>query len=81
MVATADEDPPPLSAVRCVPLRWCSPTPTVPKLLWDDSGTGGKKGSVWKVNSMGLMAISRGSEPPKVKERGILLTTPKQLFP
>ena len=65
MVATDNEDPPPVTAVRCVPLRWCSPTPTVPRLLWDDVGTGGKRGSVWVVNSLGLMAIGRGAEAPK----------------
>ena len=35
-----------------------------PKKLWDDAGTGGKQGSVWLVNSMGLMAVTRGHDPP-----------------
>jgi len=49
-----------------VPLRWCNATPTTPKLLWDDAGTGGKRGSLWAANSLGLMAVGRGTEPPRV---------------
>jgi hypothetical protein len=66
MIATRDEDPPLVTAMRCVPLRWCNPTPTTPKLIWDDAGTGGKRGSIWIVNSMGFMAVgSKGIDPPK----------------
>mmetsp|Transcript_31969 Transcript_31969/g.65102 ORF Transcript_31969/g.65102 Transcript_31969/m.65102 type:complete len:292 (+) Transcript_31969:1-876(+) len=66
MCCTSEDDPPPLTAMRCVPLRWCNRgQPCSPKLLWDDAGTGGKRGAVWIVNSFGLMAVGRGTEPPK----------------
>lgn len=64
MIGTTDDDAPPLDSVRCVPLKWCKPVGSKPKKLWDDSGTGGKKGSIWIVNSMGLMAATRGHDPP-----------------
>jgi hypothetical protein len=65
MVATSDEDQPELRSVRCVPLRWCKPASFEPKLLWDDAGTGGKRGSIWLVNAMGMMAVARGTDAPK----------------
>jgi hypothetical protein len=64
MVTTADDNPPPLTSMRCVPLRWCRPAPP-PRLLWDDAGTGGKRGALWVVNHMGLLAVGKGSEPPR----------------
>ena len=63
-IGDADEDPPPLHAVRCVPLRWCRPAPP-PRLLWDDAGTGGKRGALWVVNNMGLVGVGKGADPPK----------------
>jgi hypothetical protein len=35
-----------------------------PKKVWDDSGTGGRRGSIWIVNPMQLMAVTQGHEPP-----------------
>jgi hypothetical protein len=65
MVTSPDDNPPLLTAVRCVPLRWCKPAAQPPRLLWDDAGTGGKRGALWVVNSMGLLAVGKGAEPPK----------------
>ena len=64
MVTTSDDNPPPLTAMRCVPLRWCRPAQP-PRMLWDDAGTGGKRGALWVVNQMGLLAVGKGSEAPR----------------
>ena len=52
--------------MRCVPLSWCVPTKFVPIKVWDDSGGGGgRPGSVWIINSLDLIAVVAGPEPPK----------------
>ncbi len=43
MVATTTEDPPAIDAVRCVPKGWCVQSKVKPKLVWEDSGAGGRK--------------------------------------
>jgi hypothetical protein len=65
MVGTTDEDPPSVECMRCVPMAWVKPTTMKPKLLWDDSGTGGRRGSVWLINSLNLIAVVQGHEAPK----------------
>jgi len=43
----------------------CIPTKTKPVKLWEDSGAaGGRSGSVWVINSMGLVAIVEGHQEP-----------------
>lgn len=64
MVGTRTEDPPPLSAIRCVPKRWCKPCATQPVKIWDDSGTGGRRGALWQVGSFGLLHVTNGHFPP-----------------
>ena len=60
------EDPPPNDAMRCVPEKWCSPTKTMPVKVWDDTGSGGgRPGSIWVINSMDMIAVTTGHEPPK----------------
>ena len=49
--------------VRCLPRRWVVPSKYEPKLIWEDSGAGGKKGSMWLINSMELMAVTEGHLP------------------
>jgi hypothetical protein len=65
MVGTTDEDPPLVESMRCVPMAWVKPTTMKPKLLWDDSGTGGRRGSIWLINSLNMIAVVQGHEPPK----------------
>ena len=36
----------------------------VPKLLWTDEGTGGRAGSLWTINRLGLFAATVGHKPP-----------------
>jgi len=51
--------------VRCVPIGWCSIPKIMPTLVWDDSGTGGLKGSFWKVNSLNTLFATEGHSMPK----------------
>ena len=34
-------------------------------MLWDDSGTGGKRGSIWQINSLALLFAKEGHEAPE----------------
>jgi len=65
MVGTATDEPPPLAALRCVPKRWCKPSAAAPKLVWDDAGTGGRRGSLWAVGPFGLLFATHGDAPPQ----------------
>eukprot|EP00301_Raphidiophrys_heterophryoidea_P017994 c2980_g1_i1.p1 GENE.c2980_g1_i1~~c2980_g1_i1.p1 ORF type:complete len:608 (+),score=149.99 c2980_g1_i1:676-2499(+) len=65
MVVTNSSASPALDTVHCVPRSWVVPTKTTPILIWNDSGAGGREGSIWKINSMGLMAVVASHAPPK----------------
>ena len=65
MYATITTDPPPLTAMRCVPKGWVQQVQKEPKMLWDDSGIGGRRGSVWQVNSLHLLYAKEGYDPPE----------------
>ena len=65
MIGTTSPEEPPVEMVRCLPRRWVVPSKYDPKLIWEDSGAGGKKGSMWLINSMELMAVTEGHLPPK----------------
>jgi len=47
MIATTENTPPKLDAVRCVPKSFCRPAVDPPVFLWDDTGSGGKPASFW----------------------------------
>ena len=64
---TGSDDPPPEEIVHCVPRDWVVRAgPGHLKLIWEDSGTGGRKGSVWQCNGMGLCIATTGHEAPHV---------------
>ena len=65
MYATITTDPPPLTAMRCIPKGWVQQVQKEPKMLWDDSGIGGRRGSVWQVNSLHLLYAKEGYDPPE----------------
>jgi hypothetical protein len=65
MVATTSEDPPPLSAMHCVPRRWCERQAAPAKLQWRDDGQGGRPGSFWLLPHMELVVAGQGAEPPE----------------
>lgn len=58
-------EPPPLTCVRCVPRHWVAETRTSPQAVWDDSGTAGRRGGLWRINELGLMAAAEGHAPPE----------------
>jgi hypothetical protein len=65
-ICSTTDEPPDVSCMRCVPAAWCIPSSVTPTKLWDDTGSGGgKPGSIWTVNSMDMMTIVAGHEPPK----------------
>lgn len=65
MVVTTKEDPPPpVRTVHCVPRDWVEPAPELTKMLWSDSGTSGKAGSLWAVGSLQLLAAAQGQQAP-----------------
>jgi hypothetical protein len=69
-VCGSSAEPPPVMEVRCVPAAWARPSGTPPKLAWDDSGLGGKPGSLWSVvgdqdGGMALLAPTVGHQPPE----------------
>jgi hypothetical protein len=35
--------------------------------VWDDSGSGGRQGSIWVFNTMNLIGFVSGSDPPRQK--------------
>ena len=65
MVGTTSPDEPSLQEVRCLPVGWTVPATRAPVKIWDDSGTGGRRGSCWVVNSFGSAVFCHGHDPPK----------------
>ena len=65
MVCTTSEDAPKTESVRCVPKSWVNETKTKPKLIWNDAGTGGAKGSFWVINEMQMLSVVQGHIAPK----------------
>jgi len=64
MVVTNRAEPPPLYSVRCVNRGWVVPATAPPVLVWTDAGMGGRPGSLWRINKLGLMAATVGHQPP-----------------
>jgi hypothetical protein len=66
MMATLKDEPPDVKCIRCVPEAWVTPSKKAPFKVWDDTGAGGgKPGSIWVINSMDMVAIVAGHEPPQ----------------
>jgi hypothetical protein len=64
MVCTISDEPPVATKFHCVPRKWCRPISSQVRLIWDDSGTGGRSGAFWQVGSYGLLHVTRGHLPP-----------------
>lgn len=65
MMCTSSVTPPDVSCMRCIPKGWCHPTRVPPAKIWDDTGAGGgKPGSIWTINSMDMIAVVPGHDPP-----------------
>jgi hypothetical protein len=66
MVATLTDEPPSVEDVHCVPKRWTLPARIKPRLVWSNTGMGGKPGSVWLVNSLNVLVVVQGHNAPDV---------------
>ena len=50
---------PSVTCMRCVPIMWCEKSHFTPVKIWDDVGAGGgKPGSIWVINSLGMNALN-----------------------
>ena len=65
MVATTSEEPPPLTALRCVPRRWLVKENYAATMMWSNEGEGGRAGSFWTSGTQlqTLLAV-QGHEAP-----------------
>ena len=70
MIVTNTEDEPPVTCMRCVPKVWCEETTMEPEKVWDDTGSsaGGRRGSIWVINSLRLLCVMQGHDPPPASE-------------
>lgn len=62
-IGSKSETEPNTKAMRCVPRAWCRET-TYLKKVWDDSGSSGRAGSVWVLNTLTLVGFQSGTDPP-----------------
>jgi hypothetical protein len=63
-IGTKSDKQPNVKSMRCVPRAWCKES-TFLKKIWDDSGSSGRAGSVWVLNSLHLIGFVSGSDPPQ----------------
>jgi len=65
-VGTTSDNPPDVRVMRCVPKSWLRESSFVHK-VWDDSGSGGREGSIWLFNTLNLAGFVAGHDPPARK--------------
>merc|ERR1712127_552425 len=65
-VATTTDKPPDVRTMRCVTKDWLTGSRCVNK-VWDDSGSGGREGSIWLFNEMNLVGFVAGHDPPVIR--------------
>jgi Ca2+-binding EF-hand superfamily protein len=65
-IGTKVDKKPDVTCMRCVARDWCKPSGFLQK-VWDDSGSGGRQGSIWVFNTMNLVGFVSGSDPPRKK--------------
>jgi len=66
MMCTTEEVAPAPNAMRCVPLSWVNAIEKAPRMVWDDSGTGGRRGSFWVANQFQLLLATEGHGAPTI---------------
>lgn len=64
VLVTTTKDPPDVKSMRCVPRNWCQRSTFAPRQIWTEAGLGGRPGSMWIINSLGLMSVVPGHHPP-----------------
>lgn len=65
MLATPSDDPPDVTECRCVPRSWTVSSTFRPIQIWKDAGGGGRPGSFWVLNSLGLLQGTEQHSLPK----------------
>jgi hypothetical protein len=65
-IGSKKDKQPDVTCMRCVPRDWCKPSGFLQK-IWDDSGSGGRQGSIWVFNTLNLIGCVSGSDPPRQK--------------
>jgi hypothetical protein len=81
MLVTASDTTPPAQFIRCVPKHWCIKTRTEPKMMWRDAGAaGGRPGSVWIINSLQLICVVEGHDPPSAAQHGAFYDLQQRSF-
>lgn len=63
MIGTTDDSPPDPKKMRCVSKSWLKESNYLHR-IWDDSGSGGREGSIWLFNSLNLVGFVAGHDPP-----------------
>ena len=70
-VVTNTDEPPTLKTVRVVPRKWCfiqsgSENAHTTVKMWDDTGSAGRPGGLWKMGNMALLRAAAGQGAPDV---------------
>ncbi len=65
MLATPSDDPPDVTECRCVPRSWTTVSSSRPLQIWKDAGGGGRPGSFWVLNSLGLLQAAEQHTLPR----------------
>mmetsp|Transcript_26609 Transcript_26609/g.55769 ORF Transcript_26609/g.55769 Transcript_26609/m.55769 type:complete len:610 (-) Transcript_26609:52-1881(-) len=65
-IGTKTDKPPDVRMMRCVCKHWLTETKVL-KSIWNDSGSGGREGSIWIFNSLNLLGFVNGHDPPRRK--------------
>lgn len=63
-IGTKTDKPPDVRMMRCVCKHWCTESKHL-KSIWNDSGSGGREGSIWVFNSLNLIGFVNGHDPPR----------------
>lgn len=65
-IGTTTDNAPDVRKMRCVSKSWLRESSFVHK-VWDDSGSGGRDGSIWLYNTLNLSGFVAGHDPPSRK--------------
>ena len=67
VVFTTSDEPPDPEDLECrtVPIKWVQRAKNTPQLVWEDSGTGGRPGSVWSVSTCNQITLTKGHDAPQ----------------
>jgi hypothetical protein len=64
VVCTTTPEDPPVESIRCIPRAWVKPVTEEVTQIWNDAGSGGRAGAIWRTNAEGMMAAAQRHTPP-----------------